>query len=313
MKMSDELWTQLLTFRDECRQIENDQVCISWNSAGHQLCDRFDRSSISESWALISAHDERVAGWDRTEIFADKLWIHARPDCDVHRLQALKLYAPICMARIFKPTESFMLVHMAQSIDGMIATEQGNSQWIGNSENLAHAHRLRALVDGVMVGGNTARLDLPGLNVRHVTGPDPARIILSDSFVDIDKLPEVNGMRTILLRSESFAGSITGTDNSIETIAYHKTGGQIDVHKLLASLRQINVHSILLEGGPQTFHTFFQAGAVDCLNTHIAPIILGSGRSLIDLPKISRLKDSVQVKNPYYVEMGDAVMVVGQL
>ena len=154
---------------------------------------------------------------------------------------------------------------------------------------------------------------LQGSGRKNADEPDPARIFLSDSFVDIDKLPHVNGMRTILLRSENFAGSITDTDNSSETITYHKTGGQIDVHELLASLRQINVHSILLEGGPQTFHTFFQAGAVDCLHTHIAPIILGSGRSLIDLPKISRLKDSVQVKNPYYVEMGDAVMVVGQL
>jgi len=312
MIMSDELWTQLLAFRDDCRQITNDQVCVSWDSEGHQFCDGFDRSTISESWALITSGNEHVAGWDRTEIFADKLWIHARPDSDVHRFQALQLYAPICMARIFKPSESFMVVHMAQSIDGMIATEQGNSQWIGNSENLTHAHRLRALVDGVLVGGNTARLDLPGLNVRHVAGPDPARIFLSDSFVDIDKLPHVNGMRTIFLRSESFAEPITGTGSS-ETIIYDETGGQIDVPKLLASLRQCDVHSILLEGGPQTFHTFFRAGAVDCLHSHIAPMILGSGRSLLDLPKISRLEDSVEVKNPFYVEMGDAVMVIGQL
>ncbi|MEE8577396.1 MAG: RibD family protein, partial [candidate division Zixibacteria bacterium] len=214
------------------------------------------------------------------------------------------------MAPIFKPSESFMVVHMAQSLDGMVATEQGNSQWVGNSENLAHAHRLRALVDGVMVGGTTAHLDLPGLNVRHVAGSDPARIFLSDTFVDIDKLPQVEGMRTIFLRSGAFAELAVNTDGN-ETIVYDEIGGQIDVHKLLAVLRKSGIQSILLEGGPKTFRTFFQAGAITCLHAHIAPTIFGSGRSLLELPKISRLEDSVKIKNPYYVEMGDAIMVIG--
>ena len=312
MRISDDLWMQLLTFRNDCKQVTNDQTCVSWSSKGYQFGDRIDRSTVSDDLALITCGDEHVAGWDRTEIFADKLWLHARPGCDVHLLDALRLYVPICMAPIFKTSESFMVVHMAQSMDGMVATEQGNSQWIGNSENLAHAHRLRALVDGVMVGGNTAHLDLPGLNVRHVAGSDPARIFLSDSFVDINRLPQVEGMRTIFLRSRTSAESRTDTDGN-ETIIYDELGGEINVHKLLAVLRQSDIRSILLEGGPQTFHTFFQAGAVDCLHIHIAPMIFGSGRPLLTLPTISEPDDSIKIKNPYYVEMGDAVMVIGQL
>lgn len=312
MRVSDTLWQQLLTFREDCKKVKSDQSDVSWTSDGFRFCDHSERRTISQSRALITCRDDHVAGWDRTEIFADKLWLHARPDCDVHLLQALRLYVPVCMAPIFKPSESFMVVHMAQSLDGMVATEQGNSHWIGNSENLVHAHRLRALVDGVMVGGTTAHLDLPGLNVRHVAGSDPARIILSDSFVDIDKLPQVEGMRTIFLRSGAFAEPVVNTDGD-ETIIYDEIGGQIDVHKLLAVLRQSGIQSILLEGGPKTFRTFFQAGAIACLHAHIAPTIFGSGRPLLELPKISRLEDSVKIKNPYYVEMGDAIMVIGQL
>jgi riboflavin-specific deaminase-like protein len=205
-----------------------------------------------------------------------------------------------------------MVVHMAQTIDGMIATEQGNSQWIGNDENLMHSHRLRALVDGVIVGGTTAKIDLPRLNVRHVTGSNPARIILSDSFTETNRLPITEGMRTILLRSKAFVEANCATDD-VDLIVYDEIDGRIAISSMLAELRSKGVRSVLLEGGPQTFRTFFEGGAVEFVHAHIAPMIMGSGIPMLTLPKISELADSVDVHNPFYVEMGDAIMVVGQL
>src|SRR5690349_8709954 len=65
-----------------------------------------------------------------------------------------------------------------QSLDGRVATETGHSHYINGPAGLAHLHRLRALVDVVVVGVGTALADNPQLTVRHVSGPSPARIVV---------------------------------------------------------------------------------------------------------------------------------------
>ncbi len=65
-----------------------------------------------------------------------------------------------------------------QSIDGRIATPSGHSDYINGEAGLAHLHRLRALVDAVVVGIGTAIADDPQLTVRRVAGPNPARIVI---------------------------------------------------------------------------------------------------------------------------------------
>src|SRR5437868_5657265 len=67
---------------------------------------------------------------------------------------------------------------IGQSIDGRIATVTGHSKYINGPAGLAHLHRLRALVDAVLVGIGTAVADNPQLTVRRCEGPSPARIVL---------------------------------------------------------------------------------------------------------------------------------------
>jgi hypothetical protein len=64
---------------------------------------------------------------------------------------------------------------IGQSLDGRIATLSGHSRYINGSQGLCHLHRLRALVDAVVVGAGTVRADDPQLTVRHVAGPTPVR------------------------------------------------------------------------------------------------------------------------------------------
>src|SRR5215471_226949 len=65
-----------------------------------------------------------------------------------------------------------------QSIDARIATLTGHSHYINSEAGLAHLHRLRALVDAVVIGVGTAIADDPLLTVRRVEGPNPARVIV---------------------------------------------------------------------------------------------------------------------------------------
>jgi len=67
---------------------------------------------------------------------------------------------------------------IGQSIDGRIATTTGRSHYINGSASLTHLHRLRAVVDAVVVGVGTLCADDPQLTVRHVEGPNPARVVI---------------------------------------------------------------------------------------------------------------------------------------
>jgi len=50
---------------------------------------------------------------------------------------------------------------IGQSLDGRIATESGHSKYINGPAGLTHLHRLRALVDAVVIGVGTAIADDP--------------------------------------------------------------------------------------------------------------------------------------------------------
>src|SRR5450631_2525943 len=67
---------------------------------------------------------------------------------------------------------------IGQSLDGRIATESGHSKYINGPAGLDHLHRLRALVDAVVIGVGTALADDPLLTVRRVSGAQPARVIV---------------------------------------------------------------------------------------------------------------------------------------
>ena len=76
-------------------------------------------------------------------------------------------------------TDDLVVVgQFGQSLDGRVATESGHSHYINGPAGLAHLHRLRALVDVVVVGVGTALADDPQLTVRHVAGPNPARVVI---------------------------------------------------------------------------------------------------------------------------------------
>jgi diaminohydroxyphosphoribosylaminopyrimidine deaminase / 5-amino-6-(5-phosphoribosylamino)uracil reductase len=87
-------------------------------------------------------------------------------------------YATITSAPADRP---FVVAQLGQSLDGRIATPTGESRWINRHAALTHVHQVRATVDAVMVGIGTVAADDPILNVRHVEGRNPARVVIDPS------------------------------------------------------------------------------------------------------------------------------------
>jgi len=189
----------------------------------------------------------------------------------------------------------FLAGHVTQTLDGRIACENGQSKWIGNEADLRHAHRMRALLDGVMIGAGTALCDDPQLTVRHVEGPDPRRIVLS-------------GRGRVLrggagLRVFTPPGCDVVVDETIEDplhdpmarlIRVRSKTGSIEPGAILGALRDRGIHSIYLEGGSTAVSSFLQARCIDLLQVHIAAMVMGSGLPSFVLPAVDHVKDSIK-------------------
>ncbi len=98
---------------------------------------------------------------------------------------------------------------LGQSLDGRIATEAGASHFVTGPEDVERLHRLRALVDAVVVGASTVASDDPQLTVRRVEGDNPVRVVLDpDGRLEPGRRVFTDGAaRTLVVRRAS-AGAL---------------------------------------------------------------------------------------------------------
>jgi diaminohydroxyphosphoribosylaminopyrimidine deaminase/5-amino-6-(5-phosphoribosylamino)uracil reductase len=80
---------------------------------------------------------------------------------------------------------------------------------------------------------------------------------------------------------------------------------------LLQKLGKMEICSILVEGGSEVFTSFFTAGLVDRILVFIAPIIIGSGKTAFQAPKIEKIKDAFHLKKTSFKKFDDNILVDG--
>jgi diaminohydroxyphosphoribosylaminopyrimidine deaminase / 5-amino-6-(5-phosphoribosylamino)uracil reductase len=180
-----------------------------------------------------------------------------------------------------------------QSLDGRVATETGHSHYINGPEGLAHLHRLRALVDVVVVGVGTALADNPQLTVRHVAGPSPARVVVDPRgrIGTGARLFAADGARRLVVSAD---GARTELPAGVERISLPLTDAAIAPSAILAALAARGFRRVLVEGGSHTVSRFIAAGCLDRLHIVVAPIILGAGRGGVALPPVTSCADALR-------------------
>src|SRR6185437_8262085 len=183
---------------------------------------------------------------------------------------------------------------IGQSLDGRIATESGHSKYINGPGGLTHLHRLRSLVDAVVIGVGTALADDPQLTVRRVAGPQPARVVLDPKgrLPASAKIFTPDGGRRLLVTAQ---GTQLATGADVEVIALPAADGHIAPPAILATLVERGMRRILIEGGANTVSAFLAAGCLDRLHVIVAPIILGSGRESFILPAVERADQALRM------------------
>jgi riboflavin-specific deaminase-like protein len=190
--------------------------------------------------------------------------------------------------------EMVVVGQIGQSLDGRIATATGHSKYINGPAGLDHLHRLRSLVDAVVIGVGTALADDPQLTVRRVAGPHPARIVIDPNgrLPPSAKVFTKDGIRRLLVTAEGATYSLA---SEVEVVALPAAGGRIAPRAILAALAERGLRRILIEGGADTVSGFLTAGCLDRLHVVVAPIILGAGRASFILPPIERADQALRM------------------
>ncbi|PAU76950.1 RibD family protein [Halomonas salipaludis] len=189
-----------------------------------------------------------------------------------------------------------VVAQLGQSLDGRIATHSGHSHYINGVESRVHLHRLRALVDAVLVGAGTADEDDPQLSVRHIAGRQPLRVVLDPR----GRVPAARRvfqdptLATLHLLGEGAAAPDGVGDHVSHRWLARDAEGRVAPQAIIAALQQAGCRRVLIEGGGQTVSQFIAAGCVDRLHLLVAPLLIGSGRPGLSLPVIDTLDQALR-------------------
>jgi diaminohydroxyphosphoribosylaminopyrimidine deaminase/5-amino-6-(5-phosphoribosylamino)uracil reductase len=188
---------------------------------------------------------------------------------------------------------SFVLGQLGQSLDGRTATATGHSHYINGPAAITHLHRLRALVDAVVVGVGTVVADDPQLTVRHVSGPNPVRVVLDPR----GRIPP--GARLLREPGRAVVVTLPGVSPALPpTVEISNvaaaTDGAMSPAAIVASLAERGLRRLLIEGGAATLSRFLAAACVHRLHLAVAPMIIGSGPVGLSLPTIDRLDQALR-------------------
>ncbi|HYQ44519.1 MAG TPA: RibD family protein [Polyangiaceae bacterium] len=218
--------------------------------------------------------------------------------------QMFDLYLPLCIGQ---SAERLVLGHVGQSLDGQIATSSGASRYVTGPENIIHMHRLRSLMDAVVVGAGTVELDDPELTTRLVPGEHATRVVLDPTL----RLPHArklyrDGLAPTLIACLRDRGCREGPPR-IPLLELPMDGGRLSLSELLAALAARGLRRIFVEGGGVTLSSFIRARCLDRLHVTVCPILIGCGRPGLSLPGVDRLDQALRPATRRF-SLGDDVL-----
>lgn len=296
-------WPWLLALRDQLLQAGAQPWLLlhgNWQSEAWRIW-----LHLQPETDLPAEEGEAVFAWEND--------LSLRPNPAAARLPFATLWAhylPYCLLglKARQLGRTVAISHFAQTLDGKIATHSGHSRWIGNDANLIHAHRMRALCDGILIGRGTLCQDQPSLTVRLVEGRNPQRIVLASSDCDFASLQESSHEPIWWIGYQGDRQPPEGV------YCVELPGGSVpqSSQEVLQTLYHAGLNTVYIEGGAQTTSRFLEEGMIDVVQLHISPLLFGSGKAGMALSSIDMVDDCIQFEPAYFLPAGDAVMFVGQ-
>ncbi len=212
----------------------------------------------------------------------------------------------------------FIHLKWAQSLDGNIATHNGNSKWISNSKALEKVHELRTKYDAILVGQNTLLHDNPHLTVRLKNAPIQTRwrivlTALSALHDDLNILKDQYTSKTLLITSiedikknAHIARKLKKNGIHIEAVNLRENG-ILELSEVMRTLCTYNITSILVEGGRSILTSFYNARLWDRISIFIAPIFIGNGITPFSNLDINYINQTQRLNEITYEHIDDSM------
>jgi diaminohydroxyphosphoribosylaminopyrimidine deaminase/5-amino-6-(5-phosphoribosylamino)uracil reductase len=212
----------------------------------------------------------------------------------------------------------FVTLKIAQSVDGKIADQHGQSRWISNERARRLTHRWRWQTDAVLVGIGTVLADDPRLTVRYEKGPQPRRIVL-DSHLRIPLtaklLADAHAEHTVIfISSDCKEHDKTAEIEQLGVKVWRvppTPPGHLNLGHVLERMGQEGIASVMVEGGRRIFTSFLEEKFADRLTCFFAPMILGEGVPAFKGLQISNMSEAVHLVKPRWKILGDNGLVSG--
>lgn len=193
----------------------------------------------------------------------------------------------------------FVLLKLAMTLDGKIATGSGQSQWITGARARKEVHRLRYEYDAILVGVNTLLKDDPSLDVRWTRSNSVIKVVLDSRLRTPTTAKLLNSSDRVII----FCGR-QAPKKKFETLSEKATlirvagkKGQLNWKEVLAHLARLKITSLIIEGGAQIAASALHAGMVQKIHFFYGPKILGgSGLSGIADLGVGRLEEAIKLR-----------------
>lgn len=223
-------------------------------------------------------------------------------------------------------SKPFVILKVAMTLDGKIATPQGDSKWITGEKARSFVHKMRNNVDAVMTAVGTVKADDPQLTVRLYKNrniKNPARILIDpDLETPIDfKIFDIPPETILVTREIShYEGSQAISEKKkmlygkgVQILEYE--GSKVDLEWLMKRLGDKGICSLMIEGGSSFSGSCLNDGIVDKVIFFIAPKILGGKDSIpaVGGDNLRGLDDALKIDSLKISRLGNDIMIEGYI
>jgi diaminohydroxyphosphoribosylaminopyrimidine deaminase/5-amino-6-(5-phosphoribosylamino)uracil reductase len=214
----------------------------------------------------------------------------------------------------------FVTLKAALSLDGKIATRNGDSKWISNERSRAKVHLLRSRVDGILAGIGTVLADDPLLTPRRsrkISRP-PLRVVVDPQLKIPLSARLFSDPGPVLLAAAEGAPNKKATDLQrigADIVFFPEQGGRFELKALLAYLGLKEVTALLVEGGSEIFSSFLNEGLADRLWLFYAPLLIGgrSAKGMIGGSGAATVAEALRCERLKWQSLGGDFFVEGYL
>lgn len=218
----------------------------------------------------------------------------------------------------------FVILKVAMSLDGKIASSSRLSRWISSDTSRKSVHRLRGMVDAVMVGSGTVAADDPLLTVRQGksrSGGNPLRVVL-DSGLSVPMTANVvrtaGEARTLIATTDRAPVEKAEAlrEKGVEILVFPADDeGRVPMGAVFAELGQRGIQSVLVEGGSRVFTDALQRGLADKLLVFVAPSLLGgrTAPSFFEGRGVGKPSEAIKIHGMEVKRSGPDILIQGYL